>query len=110
VPLQRVRLCTRLAAAFDVLYLVGWMLLLKPVLSLDLQIYSAAFDPVVRTLQFAGLAAIAAAAVGLWSMWRLSKLEVSIRYQLWNGALVASMLGIVWIGFVGRLISFNVNY
>jgi CubicO group peptidase (beta-lactamase class C family) len=109
-PLQRVRLYTRLAAAFDVLYLVGWMLLLKPVLSLDLQIYSAAFDPVVRTLQFAGLAAIAAAAVGLWSMWRLFKLEVSIRYRLWNGALVASMLGIVWIGFVGKLISFNLNY
>jgi hypothetical protein len=37
------------------------------------------------------------------------KLEVSIRYRLWNGALVASMLGIVWIGFVGKLISFK-NY
>ena len=109
-PLRRVRLYTRLAAAFDVLYLVGWMLLLKPVLSLDLQVYSAALDPVVRTLQFAGLAAIAAAAVGLWSMWRLFELEASIRYRLWNGALVASMLGIVWIGFVGKLISFNLNY
>jgi hypothetical protein len=58
----------------------------------------------------AGLAAIAAAAVGLWSTWRLLKLEVSIRYRLWNGALVAAMLGIVWIGFVGKLISFNLNY
>jgi CubicO group peptidase (beta-lactamase class C family) len=110
VPLRRVRLYTRLAAAFDVLYLIGWMLLLKPVLSLDLQVYSAALDPVVRTLQLAGIAAIAAAAVGLWSTWRLFKLEVSIRYRLWNGALVAAMLGIVWIGFVGKLISFNLNY
>jgi CubicO group peptidase (beta-lactamase class C family) len=110
VPLQRVRLYTRLAAAFDVLYLVGWMMLLKPVLNLDLQVYSAALDPVVRTLQFAGLAAIAAAAVGLWTTWRLFKLDVSIRYRLWNGALVAAMLGIVWIGFVGKLISFNLNY
>jgi CubicO group peptidase (beta-lactamase class C family) len=110
VPLRRVRLYTRLAAAFDVLYLVGWMMLLKPVLSLDLQVYSAALDPVVRALQLAGLAAIAAAAVGLWSTWRLLKLEVSIRYRLWNGALVAAMLGIVWIGFVGKLISFNLNY
>jgi CubicO group peptidase (beta-lactamase class C family) len=110
VPLRRVRLYTRLAAAFDVLYLVGWMMLLKPVLSLDLQIYSAALDPLVRTLQLAGLAAIAAAAVGLWSTWRLFRLEVSIRYRLWNGALVAAMLGIVWIGFVGKLISFNLNY
>jgi CubicO group peptidase (beta-lactamase class C family) len=50
VPLRRVRLYTRLAAAFDVLYLVGWMMLLKPVLSLDLQVYSAVLDPVVRAL------------------------------------------------------------
>jgi hypothetical protein len=86
------------------------MLLLKPVLSLDLQVYSAALDPVVRTLQWAGLAAIAAAAVGLWSTWRLFKLDGSIHYRLWNGALAAAMLGIVWIGFVGKLISFNLNY
>ena len=33
-----------------------------------------------------------------------------MRYRLWNGALVAAMLGIVWIGFVGKLISFNLNY
>lgn len=110
VPLRRVRLYTRLAAAFDLLYLVAWMLLLKPVLSLDLQVYSAALDPVVRTLQLAGLAAIAAAVVGIWGMWQLFKLDVSMRYRLWNGALVAAMLGIVWIGFVGKLISFNLNY
>jgi CubicO group peptidase (beta-lactamase class C family) len=110
VPLRRVRLYTRLAAAFDLLYLFGWMLLLKPVLSLDLQVYSAALDPVVRTLQLAGLGAIAAAAVGIWGTWRLFKLDVSIHYRLLNGAVVAAMLGIVWIGFVGKLISFNLNY
>jgi CubicO group peptidase (beta-lactamase class C family) len=110
VPLRRVRLYTRLAAVFDVLYLFGWMMLLKPVLSLDLQVYSSALDPVVRSLQWAGLGAIAAAAVGLWSTWRLFKLDVSIRYRLWNGALAAAMLCIVWIGFVGKLISFNLNY
>ena len=110
VALRRVRLYTRLAAAFDMLYAIAWMTLLKPVVSLDLPVYSAALDPVVRTLQFSGLGAIAAAAVGLWSTWQLLKLKVSRRYRLWNAALVASMLGIVWIGFVGKLISFNLNY
>jgi CubicO group peptidase (beta-lactamase class C family) len=110
MPLRRVQLYIRLAAAFDVLYLFGWMLLLKPVLSLDLQVYSAALDPVVGTLEFAGLFAIIAAAIGLWGAWRLFRLEVSIRYRLWNAALAAAMLGIVWIGFVGKLISFNLNY
>ena len=110
VSVRRVRLYARLAAAFDLLYLLAWMLLLKPVLSLDLQVYSAALDPVVRALQLAGLGTIVAAAVGLWSMWRLPRLGVAMRYRLWNGALVAAMLGIVWIGFVGRLLSFNLNY
>ena len=107
---RRVRFYARLAAVFDVLYLLGWMMVLKPVLSLDIQIYSAAFDPVVRTLQFAGLAVIAAAAIGLWSTWRLFKVEASMPCRLWNGALAAAMLGILWIGFVGKLISFNLNY
>ena len=110
VSVRRVRLYARLAAAFDLLYLLAWMVLLKPVLSLDLQVYSAALDPVVRMLQLAGLGTIAAAAVGLWSMWRLPRLGVTMRFRLWNGALVAAMLGIVWIGFVGRLLSFNLNY
>ena len=109
-PVRRVRLYARLAAAVDVLYLLGWMMVLKPILSLDLQVYSAAFDSVVRALQLAGLAAIAAAAVGLWSTWRLFKLDASIPCRLWNIALAAAMLGIVWIGFVGKLISFNLNY
>jgi CubicO group peptidase (beta-lactamase class C family) len=110
LPVRRVRLYARLAAAAGVAYLLGWMMVLKPVLSLDLQVYSVAFDPVVRTMQFAGIAAIAAAAIGLWSMWRLYKLEASIPCRLWNGALVVALLGIVWIGFVGKLISFNLNY
>src|SRR5450631_2475581 len=105
--IRRARLYTGLAAAFDVLYLIGWMLLLKPILTLDLQIYSVALDPVVLALQLAGLAAIAAAAVGLWNMWRLYKLKASLACRLWSSALVAAMLGIVWIGFVGKLISFN---
>lgn len=108
--LQRVQLSTRLAAAFDLLYLIGWMLLLKPILSLDVQVYATALDPWVRALQWAGLIPIGAAVIGLWSTWQVSKLPVSLRYRLWNGALTAAMLGIVWIGFVGKLISLNLNY
>ena len=86
------------------------MMLLKPVLSIDLQVYSTAFDPVVRTLQCAGLVVIAAAAVGIWSVWRASQLQASTLFRFWNGVLAAAMLGVVWIGFIGNLISFNLNY
>jgi CubicO group peptidase (beta-lactamase class C family) len=110
IELRRLRFLTRAAAAFDVVYLVAWMMLLKPVLTVDLQVYSTALDPVVRTLQCAGLAVIAAAAVGTWSVWRASCLKVSTLYRVWNAALAAAMLGVVWIGFMGNLISFNLNY
>jgi len=110
IELRRLRFLTRAAATFDVVYLVAWMMLLKPVLSVDLEVYSTALDPVVRIFQCAGLAAIAAAAVGIWSVWRASHLQVSTLYRLWNGALTAAMLAVVWIGFLGNLIGFNLNY
>jgi CubicO group peptidase (beta-lactamase class C family) len=110
MELRRLRFLTRAAATLDVLYLLAWIMLLKPGLSVDLQVYSTALDPVVRTLQFAGLAVIAAAAVGIWSVWRAWQLQGSTLYQFWNAALAAAMLGVVWIGFMGKLISFNLNY
>ncbi len=109
-PLRRLKRLTRAAAVVDLLYLAAWMLMLKPVLSLSLEVYSTALDPVVRILQFSGLLAIAAAAVGIFSMWRLYSLPVSRLYKIWNGLLAAAMLGVVWIGLMGGLLSFNLNY
>ena len=53
---------------------------------------------------------IAAAAVGIWSLWRISGLQASRWIWIRNGALAAALLGIVWIGFAGKLFSFNLNY
>jgi CubicO group peptidase (beta-lactamase class C family) len=109
--LRRLRLIMRAAAAFDLIYLIAWMMLLQPVLNLELQVYSTAFDPVVRALQWAGIVVIAAAAATIWSIWRRLKLEpISLMYRLRYGLLAFAMLGIVWIGFMGQLISFNLNY
>jgi CubicO group peptidase (beta-lactamase class C family) len=108
--LRRLRLLTRTAAVVDLLYLAAWMMLLKPVLSLSLEVYSTALDPVVRILQFSGLLAIAAAAVGIFSVWRIYSLPVSRLYKIWNGLLAAALLVVVWIGLMGSLLSFNLNY
>jgi len=107
---RRLRLLTRAAAVVDLLYLAAWMLLLQPVLSLSLEVYSTALDPLVRTLQFCGLLAIAAAAVGIFSVWRMYSLPVPRRYKIWNGLVAAAMLGVVWIGLMGSLLSFDLNY
>jgi CubicO group peptidase (beta-lactamase class C family) len=108
--LRRLRLLMRAAAAADLLYLAAWMLLLKPLLSLSIDVYSTALDPLVRAVQFSGFLAIAAAAIGIFSVWRTYPLPVSRLYKIWNGLLAAAMLGVVWIGFMGNLLSFNLNY
>jgi CubicO group peptidase (beta-lactamase class C family) len=107
---RRWRLFLRVAAAFDLLWLVCWIVVLLPVLSLQLDFYSASLDWVIRALQFAGAVVIALSAVGIWSVWRLSRLESSWLPRVGNGVIAAAMLGLVWIGVIGGLISFNVNY
>jgi CubicO group peptidase (beta-lactamase class C family) len=107
---RRLRLLIRVAATFDVLYLASWMALLTPVLSVKLWVYSYGLDPLIRTLQLAGLGVIAAAVVGIWSLWHLSRLQKSRLSWIGNAALAAGLLGIVWIGFAGQLFSFNLNY
>jgi hypothetical protein len=94
----------------ELLYVIAWILLLKPVLGVELWVYSTRLDPVVRALQIAGLLAVAAAVLGIWCLWRISGLQASRFAWMRNAALAAALLGIVWIGFAGKLFSFNLNY
>ena len=111
VPLvRRLRLFLRAAVAFDFVYLVAWFMLLRPLLNTELDVYSSSLDSVVRALQFAGLLAIAAAALGVWSAWRLSRLDVPRTSRVWGCIVAVSLLGVVWIGFMGGLFRFSVNY
>jgi CubicO group peptidase (beta-lactamase class C family) len=107
---RRLRLFLRIAAAIDLAWLVCWTMVLMPILSTQLDVYSTSLDPVIRTLQIAGLVVIALAAGGIWSVWRLWKLDPSRLSRIGNGAIAATLLGPVWLGLVGGLMSFNLNY
>jgi CubicO group peptidase (beta-lactamase class C family) len=107
---RRARLALRLSASFDLVYLVAWILVLLPVLSLQLEVYSDKLDPVIRALQVSGLFVIAAAAVGVWSLWSLCTSGVSRMKCVRSGLVVLALLGVMWTAFLGQLIGFNVNY
>jgi CubicO group peptidase (beta-lactamase class C family) len=107
---RRLRLLLRAAAAFDVVYLVCWFMILRPTLNLELDFYSSSLDPVVGTLEAAGLLAIAAAVLGIWSAWRLSRLSVPRKLPFWGFVTAAGLLGVVWVGTIGGLIRFSLNY
>lgn len=108
--LRRARLFVRGAALVEVIYLAAWAMLLQPTLSEQLQVYSFRLDPVVGALEIAGLVAIAAAIVGLWAAWRTFKLDSTWLSRIWTTLVAVSLLGVVWIGIMGKLISFNLNY
>jgi CubicO group peptidase (beta-lactamase class C family) len=107
---RRLRLLLRAATAFDVVYLVSWFMILRPTLNLELDYYSSSLDPIVGTLEAAGLLAIAAAVLGIWSAWRLSRLEIPRRLPLGGFVTAAALLGVIWIGIIGGLIRFSLNY
>lgn len=107
---RRWRIFLRLAVLFDVLWLVCWSIVLTPVLSIQVDFYSTALDPVIRTLQIAGAVVVVLAAVGLWGFWRLCQLDSSRLARFGNGAIATMLVGLVWIGVIGGLISFDLNY
>jgi predicted secreted protein len=107
---KRLRLLLRAAVAFDVVYLVCWFMVLLPTLNLELDFYSSSLDPIVGTLEAAGLLAIAAAMLGISSAWRLSRLNIPRRLPFWGFVTAAGLLGVVWIGFIGGLMRFSLNY
>lgn len=83
-------------------------LLLQPVLGEQLQVYSYRLDPVVGVLEVSGLLAIAAA--GAWVVWMLWHLDAPWWSRIWNAIVAMALLGVVWIGVMGGLMSFNLNY
>lgn len=107
---SRLRTFLRGAALVDVVYLAAWTMVLMPVLSTQLQVYNASLDPIVLTLEIAGVLAIAAAVTGLWVLWRMVRTDAPLLSKIWSALVTAALIGVVWIGFMGKLISINLNY
>jgi len=108
--IRRLARLTCTIVVLELCYLLAWMVLLAPVLSLNLWVYSSRLDPAIRALQLVGVLIIAATGVGIWTLCRLAKLRASRFGWVRCSAVAAALLGVVWIGFVGRLFSFDLNY
>jgi CubicO group peptidase (beta-lactamase class C family) len=107
---RRFRMLLRVAAIYDLLWLACWTLALLPALNVQVDFYSTGHDPLIRALQLGGVAVVALAAGGIWSVCRLYRMQSSWLGRLGNGLIAAGLIGLVWIGFIGGLFSFNLNY
>jgi len=110
-PARRLRLYQRGAVAVSAVYLLAWFMLLQPLLGNQIQVYGAGLDPVVATLEIAGFLIVAAAGLSAWWTWKLWRVSgVTWLSRIWNGATSLALLALVWVGAIGGLIGFNLNY
>lgn len=107
---KRLRRVQRIAVAVDALYLSAWFILINPVLSSDVGVYSYAIDWVVGLLEASGLLALAAAVAGVWAAWRMLRANATRLARAWSVVVALALLGVVWLGMVGQLITWNLNY
>jgi len=104
------RQLTRIAALADLLYLTGWYLVLAPILQSRVEVYDSGLDAPIRTLQVAAVIPIAGAAVAIWNAWLSFAPGRTWGARLRAVAVAAALIGIVWLAWMGRLMSFNLNY
>lgn len=107
---HRPRIVLRAAAALALVYMAAWFMLIKPVLSTDLALYHSGNDWLVGLLQASGLLVIGAAGAGLWAAWRMARSDASRLRRGWAILVALALLGVVWLGIVGKLITWGLNY
>ena len=107
---KRLRRIQRIAVAVDVVYLFAWFLLIKPVLATDVGVYSYTIDWLVGLLEISGLLALAAAVAGVWVAWRMLRTDASRLARAWSVVVALALLAVVWLGIVGQLMTWNLNY
>ena len=72
--------------------------------------YHSGIDWVVGLLEASGLLAIGAAAVGVWVAWRMRRTDATRLTRVWAVLVALGLVGVVWLGLVGHLITWNLNY
>ena len=107
---RRLRRWQRAAVAVDVVFLAAWCVLIRPVLNTELAIYHSGNDWIVGALQLSGVFAVAAAGVGAWAAWRMARTPAPRLARAWSVIVALALLGVVWIGVQGQLLSLNLNY
>jgi CubicO group peptidase (beta-lactamase class C family) len=101
---------TRVATVADLAYLVGWYMMLAPVLSNRFYVYNAGVDGWTRLLQVAAIVPLIGAVIGVWNARLVFEAGRGWGARVRAVIVAAALIGIVWIGWMGGLISFDLNY
>jgi CubicO group peptidase (beta-lactamase class C family) len=98
----------RVVALVDVLFLLGWMMLVSA--GNDLAAYDGHLDWAFFVLHLLGIAGAVGAIVALWNGWLAIAGKRGWKATTWNVALALSCVAIPWFGFAFHLIGFTLRY
>jgi CubicO group peptidase (beta-lactamase class C family) len=104
------RRLTRVAAVADIVYLIGWYMMLTPALAMRYYVYNAGMDGWTRLLQVAAIVPIAGAVIGIWNAVLTFAPSRGWGARVRSIIVAAALIGIVWVAWMGGLISFDLNY
>jgi len=104
------RLRLRLAALIGLVFVASWYAMLQPVLTSQLDFYSAAVDPVLIALNVFGLVMIAVALAAAWWAYRLFHIGAPWPQRMGGVVTTFALAGILWISLQADLVSFTLNY
>jgi CubicO group peptidase (beta-lactamase class C family) len=104
------RRLTRIAAVADLVYLLGWYMLLAPALQARYYAYNAGLDGWIRLLQVAAIVPLAGAVIGAWNARLAFEAGRGWGARVRAVIVAAALIGIVWISWMGGLIGFDLNY
>jgi CubicO group peptidase (beta-lactamase class C family) len=99
----------RVVALVDVVFLLGWLLLISAGNS-DLAAYDGHLDWAFYALHLLGIIGAAGAIVALWNGWLAIAGKRGWKAMTWNVALGLSCLAVSWFGFAFNLIQFGLRY
>ena len=105
-----IRLTPRIAALVGLGYLLGWGMMLRPILGNHLEIYDSMLDPDLRLLQVGGLVLILATLAASWSTWQVLRRPARLSSRLCAVLVTLALLQVAWMGLQFKLISLSVSY
>jgi CubicO group peptidase (beta-lactamase class C family) len=99
----------RAAALVDLVFLLGWGVLIQTGLS-DLVVFDGRADVWFSLLHLLGLLGALGAVGALWNAWLALQGARHWRSKIWNIVLAVACLAITWFAFTFNLISFSIRY
>ena len=105
-----VRRLTRIAVLANLAYLVGWFILIAPVLETDLGFYNDSLDGFTRLLQVAAIVPILGAILGLWNAWLAFRTRLGWAARARSVIVALALIGFLWTAWIGGLIGWSLNY